>query len=331
MSQSIRPPRSRRGSRSAHGALRAHRRDPARGRLVRDPQRELHADGGAAARLARRHRRALSRSRCTASRSRSGRPTRSTAPTWPSFARCATVRGRAGCPTTCAGPASAARTRTTFCRCRTRRRRCATSRGACAPCRTSSARRSRSRTRRPTSSSPASEMPEWEFLARLAEEADCALLLDVNNVYVSAYNHGFDPRDYLAAVPFDRVVQLHVAGHTDHGTHIVDSHIGPVIDAVWRLLGEAWKQRRRRLGAARVGRRDPGLRGDARRGAPREGIHREARLEARRHAALVRRRSDERRGAGRGGCAASPRGRGSDRANASTSTATDTSRGSSSA
>jgi uncharacterized protein (UPF0276 family) len=86
----------------------------------------------------------------------------------------------------------------------------------------------------------AGQMSEWEFLARLAEEADCAILLDVNNVFVSAFNHGFDPRDYLAAVPFDRVVQLHVAGHTNHGTHIVDSHIGPVIDDVWRLLGDAW-------------------------------------------------------------------------------------------
>ena len=85
-------------------------------------------------------------------------------------------------------------------------------------------------------------MPEWEFLARLAEEADCALLLDVNNVFVSAYNHGFDPHEYLRAVPFDRVVQLHVAGHTNHGTHIIDSHIGPVIDEVWRLTGEAWRR-----------------------------------------------------------------------------------------
>src|SRR4051812_43776083 len=55
-------------------------------------------------------------------------------------------------------------------------------------------------------------MREWEFLGRLAEEADCALLLDVNNVYVSAFNHGFDPMTYLDAVPFDRVVQIHVAG-----------------------------------------------------------------------------------------------------------------------
>jgi uncharacterized protein (UPF0276 family) len=84
-----------------------------------------------------------------------------------------------------------------------------------------------------------SAMREWEFLARLGEEADAAILLDVNNIYVSAYNHGFDPLDYLNAIPFDRVVQIHVAGHTNHGTHIVDSHIGPVIDGVWRLLAEA--------------------------------------------------------------------------------------------
>jgi uncharacterized protein len=84
-------------------------------------------------------------------------------------------------------------------------------------------------------------MPEWEFLARLAEEADCAILLDVNNVFVSSYNHGFDPQQYLRGLAFDRVVQLHVAGHTDHGTHIVDSHIGPVVDDVWRLLGQAYR------------------------------------------------------------------------------------------
>ena len=83
-------------------------------------------------------------------------------------------------------------------------------------------------------------MREWDFLARLAEEADCAILLDVNNVFVSAYNHGFDPRTYLDAVPFDRVVQLHVAGHTHHGTHIIDSHIGPVVDEVWQLLSVAY-------------------------------------------------------------------------------------------
>ena len=85
-----------------------------------------------------------------------------------------------------------------------------------------------------------STMTEWDFLAEVAERADCALLLDVNNVYVSSYNHGFDPGKYLAAVPFDRVVQLHVSGHTSYETHIVDTHIGPVIDPVWELLGEAY-------------------------------------------------------------------------------------------
>lgn len=84
-----------------------------------------------------------------------------------------------------------------------------------------------------------STMKEWEFLSALAAEADCALLLDVNNVYVSAYNHGFDPMTYLHAIPYERVVQIHVAGHTNYGTHIVDTHIGPVISPVWNLLAEA--------------------------------------------------------------------------------------------
>jgi hypothetical protein len=87
-----------------------------------------------------------------------------------------------------------------------------------------------------------STMTEWDFLAALSREADCALLLDVNNVYVSAYNHGFDPQVYLDAVPFDRVVQLHVAGHTNYETHIVDTHIGPVADPVWHLLGQMYER-----------------------------------------------------------------------------------------
>lgn len=88
-----------------------------------------------------------------------------------------------------------------------------------------------------------SELTEWEFLATLAKEADCALLLDVNNVYVSARNHGFDPAVYLDAIPWDRVVQIHLAGHTDHGTHIIDSHIGPVPDPVWDLFFEKVRPR----------------------------------------------------------------------------------------
>ena len=84
-----------------------------------------------------------------------------------------------------------------------------------------------------------STMTEWEFLARLAAEADCGLLLDVNNVYVSAFNHGFDPAEYIDAIPADRVVQYHLAGHTNKGTHIVDTHSGPALDAVWDLYARA--------------------------------------------------------------------------------------------
>jgi uncharacterized protein (UPF0276 family) len=80
-----------------------------------------------------------------------------------------------------------------------------------------------------------STVPEGEFLARLAEEAGCGLLLDVNNVYVSAVNHEFDPYDYIRALPPDRIVHLHVAGHTDCGTHLIDTHDQPVADPVWDL------------------------------------------------------------------------------------------------
>lgn len=87
-----------------------------------------------------------------------------------------------------------------------------------------------------------STLSEWDFLAALAGEADCALLLDVNNVYVSAYNHGFDPFQYLRALPYDRVVQIHVAGHSHVGNHIIDTHIGPVIEPVWDLLRYAHRR-----------------------------------------------------------------------------------------
>jgi uncharacterized protein (UPF0276 family) len=86
----------------------------------------------------------------------------------------------------------------------------------------------------------ASSMPEWEFLARLAEDADCGLLLDVNNVYVSSFNHGFDPNVYLDAIPADRVVQFHLAGHTNKGTHIIDTHSDHAIEPVWELFKRAW-------------------------------------------------------------------------------------------
>ncbi len=86
----------------------------------------------------------------------------------------------------------------------------------------------------------ASTLTEWEFLAHLAAEADCGLLLDVNNVYVSAFNHGFDPREYIAGIPADRVVQYHVAGHTNKGTHILDTHSDHALPEVWDLYRMAW-------------------------------------------------------------------------------------------
>jgi uncharacterized protein (UPF0276 family) len=81
----------------------------------------------------------------------------------------------------------------------------------------------------------ASTIPEWEYLARLCAETGCGLLLDVNNVYVSSVNHDFDPVEYIHGIPADRVVQFHLAGHTHCGTHLIDTHDGPVIDPVWEL------------------------------------------------------------------------------------------------
>nr|WP_315488237.1 DUF692 family multinuclear iron-containing protein [uncultured Rhodoferax sp.] len=83
---------------------------------------------------------------------------------------------------------------------------------------------------------------EWQFLAHIAQQADCLLLVDVNNIYVSSVNHGFDPLDYLNALPAHRVQQMHLAGHSDCGDYIVDTHDHPVVPAVWDLYAEACKR-----------------------------------------------------------------------------------------
>jgi uncharacterized protein len=80
------------------------------------------------------------------------------------------------------------------------------------------------------------EMSEWQFITELLARADCELLLDVNNVYVSSVNHGFDAHTYLNAMPPARVRQIHLAGHEDHGHYLIDTHDHPVCDAVWRLF-----------------------------------------------------------------------------------------------
>lgn len=87
-----------------------------------------------------------------------------------------------------------------------------------------------------------SVLSEWEFLGAIAERADCLILLDINNVYVSSRNHGFEPRAYLDAIPVERVQQFHLAGHRDVGTHVIDTHDEPIVDAVWELYQYAvWR------------------------------------------------------------------------------------------
>jgi uncharacterized protein (UPF0276 family) len=83
------------------------------------------------------------------------------------------------------------------------------------------------------------EMSEWEFLTAVVEEADCLVLLDLNNIYVSAVNHGFAPEDYLHGVPSERVQQFHLAGHTDCGDVIIDTHDHPIVTPVWELYSQA--------------------------------------------------------------------------------------------
>ena len=87
----------------------------------------------------------------------------------------------------------------------------------------------------------ASSMNEWQFISEVCARTGCRLLLDVNNIHVSSVNHGFDAHAFLRGVPADRVQQIHLAGHTDNGDHIIDTHDHPVADAVWALYAEALK------------------------------------------------------------------------------------------
>lgn len=83
-----------------------------------------------------------------------------------------------------------------------------------------------------------STMTEWDFVREVVERADCGLMFDVNNVYVSAYNHGFDPLDFVRKVPHERILQIHIAGHSNYGKYIIDTHVGPLIDPVLSLYRE---------------------------------------------------------------------------------------------
>ena len=85
-------------------------------------------------------------------------------------------------------------------------------------------------------------MPEWEFYTAVIEKAGIYMMLDVNNIYVSSRNHNFDPREYCAHIPWNKVLQIHIAGHTDQGDYVLDTHDHRVSDAVWNLYGEVIAQ-----------------------------------------------------------------------------------------
>lgn len=84
------------------------------------------------------------------------------------------------------------------------------------------------------------EMSEWEFYTSIVEKADIFMMLDINNIYVSSRNHGFDPKKYIKHIPMNRVIQIHIAGHTDYGSYCLDTHNDHVRDEVWDLYAEVW-------------------------------------------------------------------------------------------
>lgn len=86
----------------------------------------------------------------------------------------------------------------------------------------------------------ADSMPEWEFYTAIVEKADIYMMLDVNNIYVSSRNHGFNPFDYIRHIPMERVLQIHLAGHSDHGDYVLDTHDHPVREEVWQLYAQVW-------------------------------------------------------------------------------------------
>jgi uncharacterized protein (UPF0276 family) len=86
-----------------------------------------------------------------------------------------------------------------------------------------------------------SELTEWDFINEIVQKAGCYILLDVNNVYVSSFNHQFDPMEYIRAMPATRVAQIHLAGHTNHGKYIIDTHDEPIIPEVWDLYAATIK------------------------------------------------------------------------------------------
>lgn len=84
------------------------------------------------------------------------------------------------------------------------------------------------------------QMPEWEFYTSVVEKADIYMMLDINNIYVSSRNHGYDPKSYYTNIPLDRVIQIHLAGHQDFGDYVLDTHDHPVRNEVWDLYSQIY-------------------------------------------------------------------------------------------
>lgn len=87
-----------------------------------------------------------------------------------------------------------------------------------------------------------SEISEWEFLTEVAKRSGCYILLDINNIYVSAFNHGFDPKTYINFIPVEKVKQFHLAGHTNYENYIIDTHDHDIVEAVWQLYEYALRR-----------------------------------------------------------------------------------------
>lgn len=90
----------------------------------------------------------------------------------------------------------------------------------------------------------ADQMTEWDFYSAIVEKADIYMMLDVNNIYVSSRNHGFDPQEYCRNLPLERVLQIHLAGHSDHGDYVLDTHDNYVCDEVWKIYGDVYPKTR---------------------------------------------------------------------------------------
>ena len=146
---------------------------------------------------------------------------------------------RRGSPTICAGAAWTGATPTTCCRCPIRGRRSRLRRQTFAWCRTFVEVPVVLENVSSYAEFHDSEMTEWEFLTEVVERADCGILLDVNNIYVSSINHEFDPAEYVDYIPAERVAQMHIAGHSRYERFLLDTHDHPVIDPVWKLYERA--------------------------------------------------------------------------------------------